>query len=77
MRDWKKIGKKIIFPPTWLIILLTIISTVALVRIFAKELDTSPLAYVSYVVSFYTLTIICAACSKTFLRCYKVVKSKL
>lgn len=42
----KKIGKKIIFLPIWLIILLTIISTVALVGIFVNGLEMSPFAYV-------------------------------
>ena len=36
MRDWKEIGKKLLFPPIWLILLLTIISTITLVMIFVK-----------------------------------------
>ena len=77
MRDWKKIGKKFIFLPIWLIVLLTIISTVALVAIFVKGLDMSPFAYMIYVLSFYTLTVICIGGWRTFPQCYKAVKSKL
>ena len=77
MRDWKEIGKKFIFLPIWLIVLLTIISAVALVGIFVNGLEMSLFAYVIYVLSFYTLSVICIACWKTFPNYYKAVKSKL
>ena len=62
MRDWKKIGEKLLFPPIWVIVLLTVICTVALVEIFINGWEMSPLAYVSYVLSFYKLTVICIVC---------------
>ena len=77
MRDWKEIGKKVIFLPIWLIILLTIICTVAIVGIFVKGLDMHPFAYVIYVLSFYTLTVICVGCWKILPHYYKAVKSRL
>ena len=77
MRDWKEIRKKLIFPPMWLIILLPIITTVALVEIFVNGWDMSPLAYVIYVLSFYTLAVICIACWKILPHYYKAVRSKL
>ena len=77
MRDWKEIGKKVIFLPIWLIILLTIICTFALVGIFVKGLDMHPFAYVIYVLSFYTLTVICIACWKVMPVYYIKVKVKL
>lgn len=77
MRDWKKVGKKLLFPPLWVIVLLTVICTVALVEIFINGWEMSPLAYVSYVLSFYTLTVICIVCWKVFPGCYKSIKSKM
>ena len=77
MQDWKEIGKKLIFLPMWLIILLTIISTVALVEIFVNGWDMSPFANVIYVLSFYTLAVICIACWKILPHYYKAVRSKL
>lgn len=77
MRDWKEIRKKLIFPPMWLIILLTIISTVALVEIFVNGWDMSSFANVIYVLSFYTLAVICIACWKILPHYYKAVRSKL
>ena len=36
MKNWKSIGKKFLFLPLWLILILTVISTVGLVFIFTK-----------------------------------------
>ena len=58
MRDWKEIGKKILSPPRWLIVVLTVISTISLIAIFVNGWEMSPIAYVSYVLSFYTLTVV-------------------
>ena len=77
MRDWKKIWKKLLFPPTWIIALLTVICTVALVEIFINGWEMSPLAYVSYVLAFYTLTVICIVCWKVLPGYYKSAKSKM
>lgn len=57
--DWKKIGKKLLFPSVWLMILLAVISTAALVVVFVKGLEESPAAVIVYVVSFYALSVIC------------------
>jgi hypothetical protein len=77
MEDWKKIGKKIIFPPIWVALLLTVICTIALVEIFINGWEMSILAYVSYVLSFYTLTVICIICWKVLPGQYKDIKVKL
>ena len=77
MQDWKKVGKKLLFPPVWIIALLTVICTVALVAIFINGWEMSPLAYVSYVLAFYTLTVICIVCWKVLPGYYKSVKSKM
>lgn len=77
MRDWKNIGKKLLFPPVWIIALLTVICTASLVAIFINGWEMIPLAYVSYVLSFYTLTVVCIFCWKVLPGFYKNTKSKL
>ncbi|MBR4027262.1 MAG: hypothetical protein IKJ01_06870 [Lachnospiraceae bacterium] len=77
MRDWKKIGKKLLFPPIWIIITLLFFCTVLLVVIFTNGWDRKPIAYASYVLSFYTLVVVCVACWKVFPNYYKAIKCKL
>ncbi len=77
MKNWKSIGKKILFLPLWLILILTVISTVGLVFIFTKGWEAVWIAYVVYVISFYTLTVVCLACWKTIPRYYKRMKGKV
>ena len=77
MQDWKKIGKKVLLPPPWVIVTLSIICMVALVGIFMNGWEMSPLAYVSYVLSFYTLSVVCIACWKVLPLYYKMIKLRL
>lgn len=77
MRHWKEIGMKVLSPPGWLIILLTIISTASLVAIFVNGWDMSPVAYASYVLSFYTLTVVCIFCWKVLPGYYRAINSKM
>ena len=53
--DWKNIGKKLLFPPVWVMVILTVISAAALVAVFVKGCETAAVAYIVYVLSFYTL----------------------
>lgn len=55
----KLLKDKILFPPIGLLILLTVFSAVSLTTVFANGWEASPLAYVSYFLSAYTLTAIC------------------
>lgn len=77
MIDWKKIGKKLLFPPVWLMIILAVISTAALVVVFTKGWDELPIASVVYVLSFYTLSVICIACVLVFPGYYQSIKQKI
>ena len=77
MKDWKKIGRKLLFPPVWLIVILTIISAVSLVTVFVKGWEMSPIAYGIYVISFYSLMVVCIACYFTFPRYFKSLKQKI
>ena len=77
MRNWKVIGKKILFPPIWSIIILTVISAIMLVMIFVQGWETHPIAYICYVIAFYTLTVICMLCWKVFPGWYQIIKARL
>lgn len=56
MKNFLQILKKIFSPPIALLIFLNIASVVLLCFVFIKGYDTSIIAYVSYVLSAYTLT---------------------
>ena len=74
--DWKKAGKKILFPPLWLMAILTVLSTVLLVLIFTKGWEQTPLAYGSYVLAFYTLSVVVLFFVRVFPGSYKTLRSK-
>lgn len=56
--DWKKIGKKLLFLPGWLMVLLTIVSAAGLVVVFLKGWETAVISYCIYVLAFYTLSVV-------------------
>lgn len=58
MEKWKRIITKLLYPPVWLMILLTIVSSVALVAVFLKGWEETPIAYAVYVLAFYTLMVL-------------------
>jgi len=69
--------KKLLFPPAWLMILLTLISAAGLVVVFAKGWETAVIAYAIYVVSFYTLTVVTVFCVLVLPKQYGKLKEKL
>lgn len=75
--SWKELGKKLLFPPLWMICILVVFSTIVLVWIFIKGLETSLIAYPLYVVAFYTLVILSLACWKTIPGSYKRLKGRV
>ncbi len=62
----KNIWRRLLFLPVWMILVLTVCSTAALIAVFAYGWEISPAAYAVYVLAFYTLTVLCLACWKTF-----------
>lgn len=56
--DWKKIGKKLLFPPIWLMVLLAAASAVTLTMVFVRGWEQRVIAYFVYVLSFYTLSVV-------------------
>lgn len=75
--DWKKICKKLLFPPAWLMAVLTVLSAVSLALVFTKGWDASPVAYACYVLSFYTLSVVTLFFIVVFPGWYKRAKSKI
>ncbi|MBQ2987000.1 MAG: hypothetical protein IJE23_05915 [Tyzzerella sp.] len=69
--------KKIVFPPIWLIILLVLFSAVSLPMVFIKDLTETVIAYILYVISFYTLTVVCILFSMVLPKRYKAIKQKI
>ena len=57
--DWKKIGKALLFPYIAIMIILIPIATALLICSMVLVGTESPIAYVSYVLAAYTLTIWC------------------
>ncbi|MBR6776544.1 MAG: hypothetical protein IKM27_02220 [Clostridia bacterium] len=74
--DYKRLLKRLVFPPLWVILVLAVICAVSLTAIFVKGWDTHPLASVFYALSFYTLTVVCVACWFKLPSYYKSAKEK-
>jgi len=68
---------KLLHPPVWLMVLLAAVCTAALIVTFLFDYDTHPLAYVIYVLSFYTLTTIVLACIRTVPHCYRTARQRV
>jgi hypothetical protein len=57
--DVRKLGKALLFPPAWIPAVLTPLSAVLLVYAMVFVGTESVIAYVSYVLAAYTLTVVC------------------
>lgn len=75
--DWKKFGKKLLFPPTWLMVILVIFSAAALSLVFIKGWTETAIGYITYVLSFYTLSVVCVFCTMVLPKQYKQIKEKI
>lgn len=77
MEKWKKIGRRLLFLPFWMLLLLTVVSAAALTAVFVWGREETPAAYAIYVLSFYTLTTVCLACWKTFPGYYRNTRQRV
>lgn len=75
--NWKKIGKKLLFPPAWLMLILTVISAAALVTVFLKGWEQTAIAYAVYALSFYTLSVVTCFFVMVFPKQYGRIKEKI
>ncbi len=74
--EWKKLIK-LLYPPVWIIALLVPICTAALVYTFIGGYEAHPVAYFTYVLSFYTLTAVVVRCIKVIPKHYKSAKQRV
>ena len=75
--DWREIGKRLIFPPVWLMLILVVVSTAGLIYVFVKGLSGAMIAYPVYVVSFYTVSVITVFLAVVLPKIYKEIKQKI
>jgi hypothetical protein len=75
--DWKKIGKKLLFPPIGLMVILVLVSAVALILVFVKGMAQSIPAYIIYVLAFYTLSVVTVFCAMVLPKQYSTIKQKI
>ena len=75
--DWKKFGKKLLLPPVWLMVILVIVSAVALTLVFVKGKEQSILAYIVYILAFYTLSAVCIFCVLVVPKQYDIIRQKI
>ena len=73
--DWKKLGKALLFPHIAIMILLVPIATVLLVGSMVFLGTESPVAYASYVLSAYTLTVWCFRIP-VLIRAFRIFKTQ-
>lgn len=75
--DWKKFGIKLLFPPVWVMFLLTLVSTSGLVYVFTQGMEAAVISYFLYVLAFYTLTVVCIYCSRVLPKRGREFKQKI
>ncbi len=75
--DWKKVGKKLLFPPIWLMVLLVIVSAVLLIVVFVNGLEQRIIAYCTYVLAFYTLGVVTLFCVMILPKQYGKIKQRI
>lgn len=75
--DWKKIGKKLLFPPIWLMVILVIVSTMALTFVFVGGMEETIPAYIVYVLAFYTLSVVTVFCVMVLPKQYGKIKETI
>ena len=75
--DWKKIGKKLLVPPIWLMVLLSIASAVLLTFVFVRGWEQQVIAYFVYVLAFYTLSVVTVFCVMVLPKQYGKIKKKI
>ena len=75
--DWKKIAKKFLSPPLWLLTLLVILSTVALSLLFLQGLEKCIFACFVYGIAFYALCAVCVFCALELPKRYRKIRQML
>lgn len=74
MKELKNTVKWLIYPRGWVMLILTVISTAALIFIFVGGYDSHPAAYAAYILSAYTLTVDCIFFARVLPQKYRTAK---
>ncbi|MBQ7821229.1 MAG: hypothetical protein IJ391_03000 [Clostridia bacterium] len=77
MDRFKTVCKRLLFIPVWLMILLAVFCTSALVTVFLQDMEETPIAYAVYVLSAYTLSVICVFFVMTLPQWYRSAKKRI
>ena len=75
--DWKKIGKKLLFPPLWVMVVLTAACAAGLTAVFVKGWEETVPAYVLYALSFYVLIVDCVFCVMVLPGKYRQIRQRI
>lgn len=75
--NWKSLGKKLLFPPVWITVLLVIFTAAAVPMVFICGLEESPIAYGVYAVAFYTVCVVTAWCVYRLPDAYKRLRRRV
>ena len=75
--DWKKIGKKLLFPPIYVLMILVLVSAGALTLVFVRGMEETIPAYIVYVLAFYTLSTVTVFCAMVLPKQYSTIKQKI
>lgn len=75
--DRKRIGKKLLFPPVWLLVILVLLSAAALIFVFVKGMQTSIPACIIYALAFYTLCVTILFFAMVLPGQYNTIKQKI
>lgn len=75
--NWKKLGNRLLFPPVWLLVILTVICTVLLTTVFVKGWNQTPVACFVYVLSFYTLSVVTVYCVIKLPKQFRQIRQKV
>lgn len=73
MKCFKKILKKILFPPVWVIVLSAVIGFPAMVICLKSSREIKAVSYISYVLSAYALTVLCTNFPRAKRRCGELI----
>lgn len=68
---------KILYPPIWTIFILILLCTAALTYIFLGGYEKHPLAYLSYTLSFYALTVTVIMCIRILPKHFRSAKKRI
>ena len=71
--DWKKL----LFPPVWVMVILTVVSAAGLTVVFVKGWQETPVAYAVYVLAFYTLSVVTIFCVTVLPKQYHRIRQRI